>query len=224
MPLAGEQKIEAVPRQDEPQAPAQIYAGASLDPLAGRYQTKRCRINPDSSQIESGETVKLSIYAYSPSNEQLSFLCGDSEKIQGAGGLFQDAALCDFYGEGIIDVWMAFDGYVCASAPIWIYTPATRYNRFCSIASNSGTDISSGLSRRFEAAVFISNYKDGDTIRWKCGEREFSSLIGEIILAEEKTGFVRLFCDFETDPGYVESLPVYAGEDYCGDMLAARAQ
>ncbi|MFH0927041.1 MAG: hypothetical protein V1822_00495, partial [Candidatus Micrarchaeota archaeon] len=188
--------------------------------LQGRYETKRCKIEAIPNFILSGGTSKINIYAYSPSGEQVSFLCGDREKIQGSGGLLQDSILCDFSGDGLLDSWLALDGTICASVPIRVYTPATRDSRFCAITAHSLSDESLGVSRNFGATIYISNYHAGDAITWPCGDKNFSVDAGELILQSNKTGYVRLECSFPVDPGYLDSIPVHVGGDYCGDMIS----
>lgn len=218
--VAGGLDDEVPPKVDEPLELAQeITADAYLDSNLGRYQTKRCWVKLRPTEIDDGATTSVEIYAYSPTNEQVTFLCGDYEKIQGTGGLFQDVILCDFSGPGVTDVWLKLDGHICASAPLKIRSPVTRFDRHCDIMSYTSLDESRGGSRHFEASVYVSNYKSDDYINWTCGSQEFSFPIGELILSAEKTGFIKINCDFLIDPGHVNSIEVYAANDYCGDII-----
>ena len=197
-----------------------IEGSAILDSNKGRFSTKRCNIELSRSQIESGDTVSVKIYAYSPSNERVSFLCGESEKLQGYGGLFQDEILCDFETVGVTNVWLSLDNYICATAPLRVIDRDSRLDKFCSVVDYTNSDESTGVSRRFEASIYLTNYDADDVITWACGDENFEARIGELILAQEKTGYVRLSCDFPVDPGYIRSIPVYIGDDYCGDIIS----
>jgi len=204
----------------ETQTESSVSGRVYIDPNDGRYFTKRCSVELSPNEIESGKTSSVKIYAYSTSNEQVKVLCGDSEKIHGTAGLMQDLDLCDFYGSGITNVWLSLDDHICASAPLRITTPSIQPVEFCQVIEYTNVDENDGSTRHFGAKMYLSNFKSNDSVAWTCQNKTFEMKVGELFFSDSKTGFVSVECNFESDPGYIMSMPVYVGATYCGDILA----
>jgi len=202
----------------EPAPPEfKITGSASLDSNMGRSGTNRCKISTKASAVKQGDSTGVIIYAYSP-NEEVTYLCGDEERVQGRGGLFQDERICYFNTLGLQSIWIALDGEICATAPVRVYNDLTRYDNTCKVLDETAAAKKSGLSKEYSASVYIANYNRNSTITWACGDEKFSHQLSTLLYGETANGVLRLSCNFSIDSGYNERIPVYIGQKYCGDL------
>ncbi len=195
-----------------------IYATAIIDPLNGRYETKRCRIKLDKTAITNLQTVWVNIYSYSPSNEQTTFLCGDYEKIQGFGSLIQDEVACVYGGNGITNVWLALDGYVCASAPLWIYEEKLLDSpSICQTINYTQTQETINGSNVISSCVFVSGYNKSSILSLSCADQTFEFVLSDI-MHEQDSAFIKLSCITGESLNVKEPF-IYINEKYCGSLF-----
>ena len=181
------------------QPPAfKITGSASLDSDMGRVSTNRCKISAKSSAIKQGDSTGVAIYAYSP-NEEVTFLCGDEERVQGKNGLFQDERICYFNTLGLQSIWLALDGEICATAPVRVYNSLTHYDEVCRVLDETAASKSSGLSKQYLASVYIANYNRNSTISWSCGGEKFERRLYTLLYGDTANGILRLSCNFSID-------------------------
>ncbi|MFH1306134.1 MAG: hypothetical protein ABIH83_00550 [Candidatus Micrarchaeota archaeon] len=205
----------------QPAIPTMKISGmAVIDEMGGRTRNKQCSVELDPYAIEAGAETGVTIYAYSPQNEKVTYLCGDEEIIAGYGGLMNHYHLCQFDEIGLVDVWLALDGNICASAPLRVYTDITKDNRMCQVITGTNKNSVGIEGRTYWASVYVASYDSDVLIKWKCSDAEFSQKLGEVLYGNKATGVLNISCTYSLDPGYVDEMPVHVESDYCGDLIS----
>ncbi len=197
------------------------YGNATYDPTNGRVRSKSCAVSVQPTSIYAGQEATVYLYAYSASNEQISYLCGDEERVQGYGGLFQDQRVCQFNTPGSIKVWVALDGQTCASAPLEVLDPVLGNSTTpaCNLIEDSRSSAPINGLRAYSAKVMLKNYEPNATISWDCGWKKFTRRVGDVIAGNPATGTLILSCQYTFDPGLLDHLAVNVNSDYCGDLI-----
>lgn len=217
---AGQNDLENKGVLAEPQvveeAKQKITGSASIDLSGGKTRSRQCAITMNKYQVPSGKEVELNVYAYSPSNERVSYICGDEVVTAGFGGLMDFIHICQFDEPGLADVWVALDGQICASAPLFVYTEVSQSNRFCKVLAGTGGVSENGISKTYWTSVYLRNYMGGDNISWSCSGEEFSYNLGELLQGNVVSGVLNITCDYALGPEKDVAIEVYAINDYCG--------
>ncbi|MDE1798444.1 MAG: hypothetical protein KGH63_03495 [Candidatus Micrarchaeota archaeon] len=207
-----------------PEPPAQItYGTAVFDPTNGQVSSKVCRISVSPTVIYAGQEATIDLYAYSASNERISYLCGDEERTQGYGGLFQDQRICQFNTPGVIKVYESLDGLVCASELLTVLDPNAPLDTTpsCEVLADSQSTAPVNNLTTYSAKVWFRNYPPDTVLSWDCSWKKFSARLGDVIPSNPVNGTAVISCQYNFNPGTAQQLgflTVYAGNNYCGDL------
>lgn len=196
---------------------------ALIDKSGDVYRTRLCSVTVAPSQLYAGQEAFVHLYAFS-NTERITYSCGDDgERYQGTSGLFDDSRICRFSTPGSTQVWVALDGRICASAPIEVlqYGFNDAAPASCVVLDNTQTHTNSNGLRAYQAKVQFKNYPANTALTWDCRWRKFSKPLSAFTNTSSVSGTLTVNCQYTFDPGPISSLPVYAGAEYCGDLLAA---
>lgn len=195
-----------------------ISGFAAIDPNNGAYKSKNCFINASPSVIFENQEVKINIRAYAPSGEEITYTCGDGEpRRSGYGGLMDITRLCRYDIAGPKTVWVAMDGYVCASVPLDVEPRSTIfYAPSCRIAANSRSKKYDGTSATYWAVVLLRHQPQNATLRWSCGQETFNVSLGQFWNESDINGALNVSCIFnEWSPFNIAGHAIVDGKD-CG--------
>lgn len=199
-----------------------VSGTARPDPIGGRMRTKTCSIELLPDRIYAGQEATVRLYAYSANNERISYLCGDEERTQGYGGLFQDERICHFDTPGQVNVWLALDGVICATAPLQVLpadgSPSAEPPSCTVLEGTRFVGMKEGL-RTYEARVQFSNFPANANLSWDCQGRKFTRTLSSVTGQPPLSGALVVSCQYTFDPGPMRSLPVTIDNDYCGSLL-----
>ena len=191
---------------------------AIIDESDGRFESKRCKITLDKNVISGAQTVWVNIHTYSPSGEITTFLCGDSQKLQGSGGLIRDETACIFDDVGITNVWLALDDHVCASAPLWIYeNKLVQKDRLCKIIDYTYNVEQLQNAKNVSVSLFVGGYESSDKISVYCAKEKYDFVLSDII-GNSTSSFIKLSCTTK-NLGSIDDFAVYVQGNYCGSLL-----
>ncbi|VVB56583.1 Uncharacterised protein [uncultured archaeon] len=202
-----------------------VSGRAEVDSDNGAFSTRFCRIHVTPSVIQQGQETMIDIYAYAGSGEDITYTCGDltDPRSAGYGGLLGPTSrLCPYYDAGPTTVWVALNGYVCASAPLDVdSTQVTSVSPSCRIAANTQSMNRSGTTTTYSAAVRVRHAPSSATVRWGCDSETFNATLGQFWSGDDISGVVRVSCTFNqwspsNAPGRVS-----LGNLDCGPMQAS---
>ena len=193
-----------------------------LDPKKGAYISKYCTISAQPDVIMVGSETKILMKAYASGGERVTFSCGEGDpRSNGNGGLIDTFRICRYDVQGPTTVFIALDGYVCASAPLDVDPPVeVSYTPSCRVSANTQEDTKNGTTEIYAAAIRFRHQPASANLSFNCAGETFSKRLGDLkagALLDDTALVSCLFKDHSiTDtPGRV-----YIDGKDCGSMLA----
>ncbi len=216
------QPVNNTPIPPAPDMGPKISGEAVIDPLNGSFKTNFCRIEAKPSIIQAGKETLIEIYAYAGSGEDITYTCGDlnAPRSAGYGGLLGPTSrICSYYSAGPTTVWVALNGYVCASAPLDVDSTEVVSNKpACQIAANTQTMNRSGTSATYSAAVRLRHQSAKTGVRWGCDAETFNATLGQYWGGDDINGVLRVSCTFnDWTPSNAPGRVMVGGQD-CGSL------
>jgi len=169
-----------------------------------------CSVLLSPSRITAGQTSQVTVQAYVPQERStLSYLCGDREVNETAGGMVDTGKICQFNSPGTVEVYAKLNGEVCASSLLTVFaTPkdCSVYNS--SFAMQKGEYV-------YSAKVAARGYSGTDYLRYSCYGVPHAI---QAYTIQNTTDFVTsIECRSASGP-LSGNVPVTMGGDACGEM------
>jgi hypothetical protein len=200
-----------------------VTGSAAADPTGGEYRSKFCSIQASPSVLLAGKETLINIYAYAGSGERITFTCGDGEpRSAGTGGLLGPTSrVCAYKEVGPTSVWVALDGYVCASAPLDVESANVAFHpSSCRIAANSRNMAREGTTTTYWAVVLVRHQTPNALVRWGCGSQSFNAPLSMFWNSSDINGALNISCVFnEWSPSNAPGRASVGGQD-CGALSA----
>ena len=173
-----------------------------------------CTVLLSSSRISVGQTASVTVKAYVPQEKStLSYLCGDREVNESAGGMVDTGKICQFNTPGTIEVYAKINGVVCASSTLTVFSTA----KGCSV-SGSAFRMDRG-QYVYSANVSARGYSGTDYLRYSCYDIPHAIKANTI---QGPTDFVTsIECRSASGP-LSKNVAVTMGNDDCGEMIVAQ--
>ena len=204
-----------------PTVPA-ISGDAALDPNKGVFTTKSCSISvtPDVLLVE--HETKILFRAYAGGGERITYSCGEGEPLSnGNGGLIDTFHLCRYQTEGPTLVWVALDGYVCASAPLDV-DPRSRVSNppSCRVVSNTQNSVTNQTTKIFSASVRFRYQPPSANLSWNCAGETFSKRLGDLLSGVSLSDTAMVSCRFRDYTDQDTPGRIYIDGVDCGSMAS----
>ncbi len=200
-----------------------VAGSAAIDLSGGAYSTKSCSIQVSPSVLLAGKDTLVTIYAYAGSGERITYSCGDGEpRSAGSGGLLGPTSrVCTYNDVGPTSVWVALDGYVCASTPLDVESPNVAFHpSSCRIAANSRSMGREGTTTTYWASLLVRHQAQNALVRWGCGSQSFNVPLSMFWNGSDISGALNLSCTFnEWSPSNAPGRASVGGQD-CGTLSA----
>jgi len=173
-----------------------------------------CTVLLSPSRITVGQTSTVTVKAYLPQEKStLSYLCGDAEVNESAGGLVNRGKICKFNTPGTIEVYAKVNGEVCATSPLTVFSTS----KDCSVY-----DSAFAMDREqyvYSAKVAARGYSGGDELHYKCYDIPFAIKANTI---PNTTDFVTTIeCRSASGP-LLQNVKVTMGGNACGELVVAQ--
>lgn len=200
-----------------------ITGDAVIDPTNGTFTTHSCYgIEAKPAIIKAGRESALRFRGYAANSEAITYTCGQEVRSNGNGGLIDFTRICRYSNAGHQTVWIALDGFVCASVPLEV-EPAETVSApsSCIIAANSQNEGRNGTTTTYSAKVMLYNQQPLSSVEWDCGERHFNRSVGSAFnsTSQSISGALLVTCRFDTWPPPPPGSVSIGGAD-CGPMAA----
>jgi len=169
-----------------------------------------CSVLLSPSRITAGQTSQVTVQAYVPQEKStLSYLCGDREINETAGGMVDTGKICQFNSPGTVEVYAKLNGEVCAISLLTVFaTPKDCSVYDSAFAMQKGEYV-------YSAKVAARGYSGTDELRYKCYDVPFAIKANTI---PNTTDFVTTIeCRSASGP-LSQNVNVYMGNDACGEM------
>lgn len=190
------------------------------DPDRGSFKTRYCTVRTSDFDIFQNKELKVSITVHAQNNERITLYCNDEEAYIAKGGLIYDYKICKYSQTGLNNVWVALDGQICASTPIFVFNDATKDFKACQVISTTREEVKKQeYSKEYSASIFLDNIPRDTEITYNCNEKKFTKKLSDLTASALVSGTYKITCDFSQDPGYISDTSVYAGDIYCGDIV-----
>jgi len=180
-------------------------AGNSASP-----SKQSCTVLLSPSRISAGQTSAVTVKAYAPQEKSnLSYLCGDHEVSESAGGMVDTGKICQFNTPGTIEVYAKLNGEACASSTLTVFSTL----KDCSV-HDSAFAFDRG-QYVYSARVSARGYSGTDELRYSCYDVPHAIKANTI---PNTTDFVTTIeCRSASGPLY-KNVPVTMGGDGCGEL------
>lgn len=200
-----------------------ITGNAVIDPTNGAFTTRSCySVRADPAVIKAGKESALHFKGYAANSEAITYTCGDEVRSNGNGGLIDFTRICRYSNAGHYTVWIALDGYVCASTPLEVEPVyAVSAQPSCIVAANSQNEDRNGTTTTYSAKVMVYNQQPRASVDWDCGSKHFNRTVGSVFNSTSPliSGALLVSCHFDTWPPPLPGSVSIGGTD-CGSMVA----
>ncbi len=204
-----------------------ITGNAIIDPTNGNFKTRSCSVEAKPQIITAGRESALTFRGYAASGEAITYSCGDEVRSNGNGGLIDFTRICAYPNAGHYAVWLALDGFVCASVPLEVEAAdAVSAQPSCTIAANSQNEERNGTTTTYSAKVMLYNQPSRASVDWDCGSSHFNRTVGSVLNPSGSaaggspiSGALLVTCRFDTWPPPLPGSVSIDGAD-CGPMLS----
>jgi len=169
-----------------------------------------CTVLLSPSRIVVGQTSTVTVKAYAPQEKSnLSYLCGDREVSERAGGMVDTGKICQFNSPGTIEVYAKLNGEVCAISLLTVFSSP----KDCSVYGSAfAMDKDQYV---YSAKVSARGYSGTDELRYSCYGIPHAIKASTI---PNTTDFVTTIeCRSATGP-LSKNVAVAMGNDACGEM------
>jgi len=173
-----------------------------------------CTVLLSPSRITAGQTSTVTVKAYAPQEKStLSYLCGDREVSEQAGGMVDTGKICQFNQPGTIEVYAKLNGEVCALSLLTVFsTPKDCSVYGSAFAMDKGQYV-------YSAKVSARGYSGTDELHYSCYGIPFAIKASTI---PSTTDFATTIeCRSATGP-LSNNVSVSMGGDACGEMQIMR--
>jgi hypothetical protein len=199
--------------------PLFINGTLTYDSTRGEFKSKYCSLRTSESELFQNRELKVTLNAHAQNSERITLFCNDEETFISKGGLIYDYQICKYSQTGLIDVWVALDGQLCASVPILVYNDATKDDQMCEVITPSRNEKKTGeFSKEYSVSIFIDNIPKSSEIIFNCNEKKFTKRLSDYSASALVSGVYKVSCDFSQDPGYIADTSISVGDIYCGDI------
>ena len=200
-----------------------VSGNAVIDRTNGTFTTKSCYgIEATPSIIAAGKESTLHFRGYAANSEAITYTCAGEVRSNGNGGLIDFTRICKYPDAGHYTIWIALDGYVCASTPLEVEpVNAVSVQPFCVVAANSQNEVLNGTETTYSAKVLLYNQLPRASIDWDCGQTHFNRTVGSVfgVTSSRVSGSLLVTCGFDTWPPPSPGSVSIDGAD-CGSMSA----
>ena len=210
-----------------------VSGDAVIDSSNGTFTTHSCYgIEAKPAIIPAGTESVLRFRGYAANSEVITYTCGSEVRSNGNGGLLDFTRICSYPNAGHYTVWLALDGFVCASTPLEVGPAgAVSAEPSCTIAANSQNEERNGTTTTYSAKVMLYNQQRGASVDWDCGQTHFSRSLASVFNSAGSsssagsagslvTGALLVTCRFDTwpppSPGSIS-----IGGAVCGPMVVS---
>ena len=205
-----------------------VSGDAVIDPTNGTFTTHSCYgVEAQPAVIQAGKESVMHFRGYAAHGEAITYTCGDEVRSNGNGGLIDFTRICFYPNAGHYAVWLALDGFVCASVPLQVEpADAVSPSPTCAIAANSQDEERNGTTTTYSAKVMLYNQPSGASVDWDCGPTHFNRTIGSAFDPAGSgapgslvSGALLVTCRFDTWPPPAPGSVSIGGAD-CGPMAS----
>ncbi len=204
---------------------------AVRDSTNGSFSTRSCSVSATPSIIKAGSESEIRFIGNAPNGEDITYTCGDEVRSNGNGGHFDSTRICLYPDAGPQTVWVALDGYVCASTPLEVDPVVEVFAKpSCLISANSQGEERNGTTTTYSAKLMFYNQEPSANLSWNCGKSNFTRSIGDAYGYADSTnssgspdsllsGALYVTCRFDTWPPQGEPGSIFIDDVECGSMI-----